>query len=245
MPAKKANSTNKSVNATSKNAATSSNAAVKKTNTISIFAIILTFLLFTIPIVGLILGIVALVQIKKRNEGGKGLAIASIVISSILIVLQIAFVGFMLWLASVGNGISSGRQKFTFNVNGNSVALGGLPNGFPADVVIYPGSKVFVAGKSNDNQYAATLSTSDTVAKIKSYYKTQMLANGWAEVQSQSADQAESNQPMGMMDNQQEKLTFTKDTREVNIEIIKNAKNSSIIISVGPSNQNSTQNETN
>ena len=69
----------------------STNAVEKKTNTISIFAIILTFLLFTIPIVGLVLWIIALVQINKRKEGGKGLAIASIVISSIFIVLQIMY----------------------------------------------------------------------------------------------------------------------------------------------------------
>ncbi len=236
MPAKKANPTTKTTKPS-----VPSQPAVNKTNTVSIFAIILTFLLFTIPVIGLILGIVALVQIKKRNEGGKGLAIASIVFSSIFIIVQLVFLGFVVWLMSVGNNISSGRQSLTFNVNGNTVALGALPNGFPADVSIYPGSKIFLAGKSNNNEYAVTLSTTDSKEKVKNYYKTQMTANGWTESQPQATTQDENG--MSMMNDQSSALKFTKDTRTTNVEVVENNKGTQIVITVAPTT--SVQNETN
>lgn len=51
-----------------------------KTNVLAIVSFIFSFLIWPI---GLILGIIALVQINKKNEGGKGLAIAAIILSSI------------------------------------------------------------------------------------------------------------------------------------------------------------------
>lgn len=56
-----------------------------KTNALAIWGFILAIFL---PLIGLILSIVAMSQIKKRNEGGKGLAIAGIVIGSILLFFQ-------------------------------------------------------------------------------------------------------------------------------------------------------------
>jgi hypothetical protein len=58
----------------------------KKTNTLAIIAFIASFF---ISIVGLILGIVALHEIKKSGEKGKGFAVAAIIISIIGIVLTL------------------------------------------------------------------------------------------------------------------------------------------------------------
>lgn len=57
-----------------------------KTNSLAIIGFILAIIL---PLIGLILSIVAMSQIKKKNEGGKGLAIAGIVIGSILLFFQL------------------------------------------------------------------------------------------------------------------------------------------------------------
>jgi hypothetical protein len=70
----------------------------EKTNTLAIVAFILAFLM---PIVGLILGIIALVQLNSNpGEKGKGLAIAAIIISIVLPLAVVVF--FILSLASFG-----------------------------------------------------------------------------------------------------------------------------------------------
>jgi len=56
----------------------------RKYNTFAILAIIFGFLLYPL---GLIFAIIALVQIGKSGEKGKGLAIAAIIILPILVIL--------------------------------------------------------------------------------------------------------------------------------------------------------------
>ncbi|MFD7786388.1 DUF4190 domain-containing protein [Streptomyces nojiriensis] len=63
----------------------------QKTNPLAIVAFVMS-ILCNIPLVPLILGIVALSQIKSRGEKGKGLAIAAIVIHSLVIVFYGTFV---------------------------------------------------------------------------------------------------------------------------------------------------------
>ncbi|MFD9478648.1 DUF4190 domain-containing protein [Streptomyces nojiriensis] len=58
----------------------------QKTNTLAIVALVMA-IVCGIPLVPIILGIVALSQIKSRGEKGKGLAIAAIVVNSLGIVL--------------------------------------------------------------------------------------------------------------------------------------------------------------
>ncbi|MER6255098.1 DUF4190 domain-containing protein [Streptomyces sp. NPDC001584] len=58
----------------------------QKTNTLAIVALVMA-IVCGIPLVPIILGIVALSQIKSRGEKGKGLAIAAIVVHSLVIVL--------------------------------------------------------------------------------------------------------------------------------------------------------------
>lgn len=78
-----------------------------KTNGMAIWGFILAIFL---PLIGLILSIVALSQIKKRNEGGKGLAIAGIVIAGILLFFQLII------FASLVNG----AKNISTSTNNNS-----------------------------------------------------------------------------------------------------------------------------
>jgi hypothetical protein len=63
-------------------------------NGVAIAALVLGILCF-LPAVGLVLGIIALVQIRKRGERGKGMAIAGAVLSS---------VGLALWILMLATG---------------------------------------------------------------------------------------------------------------------------------------------
>ena len=65
----------------------SSSVSQKQTSILAIVALILSII---ISPVGLILGIIALIRINKNsNLGGKGLAIASIIIGAILTIISI------------------------------------------------------------------------------------------------------------------------------------------------------------
>ncbi|MEU1185446.1 DUF4190 domain-containing protein [Streptomyces sp. NPDC005820] len=66
-------------------------------NGVAIAALVLGLLCF-LPAVGLILGIIALVQIRKRGERGKGMAIAGAVVSSL---------GLALWAVSLSTSVAS------------------------------------------------------------------------------------------------------------------------------------------
>ncbi|MDX3308264.1 DUF4190 domain-containing protein [Streptomyces sp. ME08-AFT2] len=66
-------------------------------NGVAIAALVLGILCF-LPAVGLVLGIIALAQIKKRGERGKGMAIAGAVLSS---------VGLALWILMLATGGAS------------------------------------------------------------------------------------------------------------------------------------------
>ena len=63
-----------------------------KTNGLAIASLVCSFFC---GILGIILGIVAINQINKTNEGGKGLAIAGIVLGAVGILFQWAIVGAM------------------------------------------------------------------------------------------------------------------------------------------------------
>lgn len=67
----------------------------QKTNAMAIVALVCAFIL---PILGFILALVALSQIKKSQEGGKGVAVAALVISIVIFVI----VGALLLLISFG-----------------------------------------------------------------------------------------------------------------------------------------------
>lgn len=60
-----------------------------KTNTLAIVGLVIAFI---VPLIGMILSIVALNQIKKSKENGKGAAIAGIVVSIIVMIFQFVLV---------------------------------------------------------------------------------------------------------------------------------------------------------
>ena len=172
------------VDAKSTNAAPTTSA---KTNTMAIAAIITTFLF---PLVGLILGIIALKQIKQSKEAGRGLALTAVILSSIwvaliaLAIIMIGIFGFAVNKAANDAGVSVNTNTGTVTVNkdGNSAQIGEsvkLPDGFPSIMPIYSGAKLSAASKTNGSDYAITASTTDSVEKVVSYYKTQLVSNGW------------------------------------------------------------------
>ncbi|MCM2325812.1 MAG: DUF4190 domain-containing protein, partial [Candidatus Woesearchaeota archaeon] len=59
-----------------------------KTSVMAIFALVFAFIF---PLVGLILGFIALSKIKKTGEGGRGLAIAALIISALLFLVNLVF----------------------------------------------------------------------------------------------------------------------------------------------------------
>lgn len=154
-----------------------------KTSGVAIAAIIFAFLF---PLIGLILGIIALTQIKKNHEGGKGLAVASIVISIIIMVVGfLAIFGFAFAIRQAaknagvnvnGNGSVSVQGK-----NGDSLSVGGsvkIPDGFPSNVPIYKPSDAIAALKTSDG-YNVTLATNDDPQKVLDFYTAQLPAKGW------------------------------------------------------------------
>ena len=60
---------------------------MNKRNPLSILSLIFAFI---IPLLGGIFGIIALVQIKKTNQKGKGLAITGIILSIFFLFLSLA-----------------------------------------------------------------------------------------------------------------------------------------------------------
>ena len=104
----------------------------QQTNTLSTVGFVLSLI---VPIVGLVLSIVALFQIKKTNQKGRGLAIAGVVVSIVMLIL--AFAALALALT---NAIKSGEfdQK-----NGN---YGGAQPDKPV-IYLYPTSPQEVSVK--------------------------------------------------------------------------------------------------
>ncbi|MDP2587810.1 MAG: DUF4190 domain-containing protein [bacterium] len=74
-----------------------------KTNGMAIAAFVLS--LVGLGVLGVIFGFVALNQIKKENQGGKGLAIAGIVIGFISIALLIVWLIFVWWAVDTATDI--------------------------------------------------------------------------------------------------------------------------------------------
>lgn len=74
---------------TNTNPYASSGPVAQKTNVLAIISLIAGFI---VPLLGVILGFVALSQIKKTGENGHGLAIGGIVVGFIVMILSIVVV---------------------------------------------------------------------------------------------------------------------------------------------------------
>lgn len=79
-----------------------------KTNTLAIIALIVSIVVSNL--IGLILGIIALNQIKRTGEGGRGLAVAAIVIGAVLTVIGLIVA---IWFLQNGADIFSDLLKET------------------------------------------------------------------------------------------------------------------------------------
>ncbi|MCU1478671.1 MAG: hypothetical protein JWQ64_3364 [Subtercola sp.] len=66
------------------------NAVARRTNVFAIVSLVLSIIGFTV--VGIVFGFIALSQIKKNGDGGRGLAIAGIVIGFIELILGVILI---------------------------------------------------------------------------------------------------------------------------------------------------------
>lgn len=164
-------------------ASTNATGPKPKTNGLAIAAIILAFLF---PLIGLILGIVALSQIKKNKEGGKGLAVASIVISVVIMVAGLLTFFLVLFafntaLKNSGVNVNGNGSVSVKNNEGESLTVGNakLPDGFPSDVPVYKPSDVITSLKTKEG-YNVTLVTADSSTQVSDFYKSKLAENGWS-----------------------------------------------------------------
>ncbi|MFI0983080.1 DUF4190 domain-containing protein [Streptomyces sp. NPDC021093] len=85
-----------------------------KTNGLAIASLV-TGIVCCVPVLGLILGLIALSQIRKRGDSGKGMAVAGIVLSSLSVVLVL--VGIVTGaLANFKQGFEEGMRENTHSV---------------------------------------------------------------------------------------------------------------------------------
>ena len=80
-------------------------------------------------VVGFILGLVALSQIKARHQGGRGLAIGGIVVSAIVVVVAVALIGVGVTLAinegrKCANGTYTGQDYVDHCSSSNNTSFG-------------------------------------------------------------------------------------------------------------------------
>ena len=81
--------------------------------------------------------------------------------------------------------LEQGKISFTDEKTGTKVDIGSntVPETFPKDFPLYPGAKVASSlsgeesGKSNG--FWLTMSSSDSVDAVASFYKTELTKNGW------------------------------------------------------------------
>ena len=84
-------------------------AASGELNVLALVALFASCLGFTVP--GVIMGHIALHQIKRDGGSGRGLAIAALIVGYVLFVvivaITIAWVAFTIWIVNIGSGYSS------------------------------------------------------------------------------------------------------------------------------------------
>lgn len=81
--------------------------------------------------------------------------------------------------------LANGKMSFTDTKTGSSVNIGSgtLPDAFPKDFPVYPGAKVTSSMSGSDkgasSGFWVTLTTSDDLGKVSSFYKSAFATNGW------------------------------------------------------------------
>ncbi len=82
--------------------------------------------------------------------------------------------------------VTGGGDKVSFKGEDGEVTFdsgGKLPEGFPSDFPVYPGAKVTgsfsASGDNNSKGSSVVWETSDDVAKVGGYFKTELPKAGW------------------------------------------------------------------
>jgi hypothetical protein len=136
----------------------------QKTNSISVVGFIFAFF---IPLVGIICSTIGVFQASKRNEKGKGLAIAGIIISILNGIFQLVFL--LILIAAVQN---------------SNITLDSFSNASPSYTIKYPKGWVKVVENQDGAQgYIFKDATKDNTGKV--YGQTEIIylpppANGYS-----------------------------------------------------------------
>jgi hypothetical protein len=88
--------------------------------------------------------------------------------------------------------LEKGKMTFTDEKTGAKVDIGTgkIPDTFPKDFPIYPGSQVLSVMSGSEKAgsgFWVTLSSADSLDKVSEYYKAQLSANGWEAISNYSA----------------------------------------------------------
>lgn len=120
-------------------------------------------------------------------------------------------------------------ESFTMTMgDGDITAVTGkkakVPDDFPKDVPVYPGSEVLMSMKMSEKQiFTLQLGCADALDTVGAYYKKESAAKGWTESQSM-AQGGES--PMQM-------LMFTKEGRMITVTIAREEGKTMINLQTG------------
>ncbi len=87
----------------------------------------------------------------------------------------------------LGKDVDANIDKDNFEIKGKDGSFSTskkLPDNFPSDVPVYPGSQVESSLKATGNDQVSesvtvSLSTSDSYEKVVNFYKSQLPTNGW------------------------------------------------------------------
>lgn len=113
----------------------------------------------------------------------------------------------------------SGGQTYTDTKTGATINLGvnKIPDGFPKDFPIYPGSTIEASQVGQG--FWLTLSTTDSIDKVASFYNTSLKASGWKTIEGSTNNDTTQN------------MAISNDKLEGYVNITtKNAKTTIIII---------------
>lgn len=90
------------------------NTTVKDTNTYALVSIILTFM---VPLAGIIFGHMALSQIKRTGDAGRGLALTAVIYGYAVFVsvtmFLILYIGIIIWAISMAMSAASGGSYYS------------------------------------------------------------------------------------------------------------------------------------
>jgi hypothetical protein len=139
--------------------------APTKTNTCALLALIFSFFCFP---AGLVLGIVALSQLKRSQDTGRGLAIAGIVISSLWIPLIALFIGLGVSGAFDDYGVQTGTVSDATTTTVGDCMLSS-DNGFPNAVVLCSDphdQEVYFVGALGSGEYPGDAAVFDRADEI-------------------------------------------------------------------------------